>query len=381
MNLHVAQNLFHQSLQNYFYGVFNSRATNYFYPIVHSLSSERVKKSIGDQVKHLAIIGDIEVATNDYSVAELFCRMYQQLKSICHDKDVEKSHNVTIRNSYKTTNYRRNCKSRILHNLIEYLRRNTIEDYVDTLLIHGSFSTRDYVPGVSDLDMLIIINEDTMSHPSKLQRLHKICYRSLHYFYQIDPLQHHGYFILTPFDLSYFPQTFFPTLLFDFSTLVFGNASFCVSLRPCDSEKENILRSTLDYLGGTNPGKIKHVHAYKMYFNVLQLLPIAYFQYIGKAMYKKYSFNPFVALFPQSFEIFSECRRLRLNWQVPHLQRNYLEDVLFRIFSNPKIRMLLNNKMYIDVPEYMYKIVGTKLYESHIRPLVKHMESELNAIH
>jgi hypothetical protein len=336
---------------------------------------------MGDQVKDLVITGDMEGATNVYGNAELFCRMHQQLKSICHDKNVEKLRPVTVRNTYNPASYQLDNKSHILHKLIEFLRRNKIESYVDTLLIHGSFSTRDYVPDVSDLDMLIVINEDTMSHPSKLQRLHEICYRSLHYFYQIDPLQHHGYFVLTPFDLSYFPQTFFPTLLFDFSTLVFGNASFCVSLRPCDSERKNILRSTIDYLGGTNPGEIKHVHAYKTYFSVLQLLPIAYFQYFGESIYKKYSFEPFIEKFPMSAEIFKACHRLRFDWRVPTLQYDYIEDVLFRIFPNPKVRMLLNNRMHIDVPEYMYKIVGTKLHESHICPLVRHMESELDAIH
>ena len=381
MNLPVAQNLFHQSIESFFYGGFNSRATNWFYPIVRNLAAERVKKFMGDQVKDLVITGDMEGATNVYGNAELFCRMHQQLKSICHDKNVEKLRPVTVRNTYNPASYQLDNKSRILHKLIEFLRRNKIESYVDTLLIHGSFSTRDYVPGVSDLDMLIVINEDTMSHPSKLQRLHEICYRSLHYFYQIDPLQHHGYFVLTPFDLSYFPQTFFPTLLFDFSTLVFGNASFCVSLRPCDSERKNILRSTLDYLGGTNPGEIKHVHAYKTYFSVLQLLPIAYFQYFGESIYKKYSFEPFIEKFPMSAEIFKACHRLRFDWRVPTLQYDYIEDVLFRIFPNPKVRMLLNNRMHIDVPEYMYKIVGTKLHESHICPLVRHMESELDAIH
>jgi len=354
---------------------------NNFYPIVCGIAPESVKKSMGDQVKDFVITGDMEGATNVYGNAKLFCQMHQQLKSTYQDKDREESLTVTVRNTYNPANYQKDGKARILNKLIEYLRRNKIESYVDTLLIHGSFSTQDYVPGVSDLDMLIVINEDTMSHPSKLQRLHEICYRSLHYFYQIDPLQHHGYFVLTPFDLSYFPQTFFPTLLFDFSTLVFGNASFCVSLRPCDSEKKNILRSTLDYLGGTNPNGIKNIHAYKTYFGVLQLLPIAYFQYFGESIYKKDSFEPFIEKFPRSAEIFKACRRLRFDWRVPNLRCDYIEDALFRVFPNPKFRMLLNNKIHSGVPEYMYEIVGTKLYEGYIRPLIKQMEVERDAIY
>lgn len=381
MNLPVAQNLFHRSLESFFYGGFNSRATNYFYPIVRGLAAESVKKSMGDQVKDFVITGEMEGATNVYGNAKLFCRMHQQLKSACQDKDIEKPRTVTVRTTYNPANYQKDCKTRILNKLIEYLRRNKIESYLDTLLIHGSFSTQDYVPGVSDLDMLIVINEDTMSHPSKLQRLHEICYRSLHYFYQIDPLQHHGYFVLTPFDLSYFPQTFFPILLFDYSTLVFGKDSFRVSLRPCDSEKENILRSTLDYLGSTNPGEIKHIHAYKTYFGVLQLLPIAYFQYFGKAIYKKYSFEPFIKKFPESAEIFEACRRLRFDWRVPTFRYDCLEDMLFRIFPNPKIQMLINNKIRGGIPEYMYEHIGPKLHEGYIHPLIKQMEVELNAIH
>ena len=380
MELDVAQNVFHKSLESFFFGGFNSRGTNYFYPFVQSLSPERIKNVMSPLINGLSIYGDIENCTDAAKVSELLCRAYGKLRTFPHEVGGKNIQKITINNFFDPLIYPRDRKSRSLVKLIDYLGNSAIEEFVDTVIIHGSYSTRDYVENVSDLDMLILVKENTLADPSKLQKLQSICYRSLHWFYQIDPLQHHGYFLLTPFDLEYFPQTYFPTFLYDYSTLVFGSKSAQVTLRSCDTEKKSILHATLRYLGKNNPGNINNIHVYKLYFSVLQLLPIAYFQYLGVGLYKKYSFKPFEELFPISSEIFRACLKLRNKWLIPTLQFDFLGDTLYKVFPNPKTWTIINNKIDNKVPEYMYEIVGNNLYEGHILPLVNLIESEIEEL-
>ena len=113
---------------------------------------------------------------------------------------------------------------------------------------------------------------------------------------------------------------------------------------------------------------------------MLQLLPIAYFQYLGVGLYKKYSFKPFEELFPISSEIFRACLKLRNKWLIPTLQFDFLGDTLYKVFPNPKTWTIINNKIDNKVPEYMYEIVGNNLYEGHILPLVNLIESEIEEL-
>ncbi len=81
---------------------------------------------------------------------------------------------------------------------------------VSSFWLHGSIATLDYVRGYSDCDATVILNKDSITDANSLICLrNKLSYIScaLH---NIDPLQHHGLFVLTEYDLQSYQQSFFP---------------------------------------------------------------------------------------------------------------------------------------------------------------------------
>ncbi|GAG65040.1 unnamed protein product, partial [marine sediment metagenome] len=96
-----------------------------------------------------------------------------------------------------------------------------MRDSLINYFVHGSMATLDYVKQWSDVDTLLIIKKETTVNPKELLKLRRYAYESTKYFYQIDPLQHHGHFVLTEIDLLYYPQPYFPLLLFDNRSHIF----------------------------------------------------------------------------------------------------------------------------------------------------------------
>ena len=86
------------------------------------------------------------------------------------------------------------------------MKKKNIDRFIDIFLIHGSYSTLDYEPNISDLDTLILLKEDVFKDCKKLIELQTILYNALDFFYNIDILQHHGFFILTNYIIKIFKK-------------------------------------------------------------------------------------------------------------------------------------------------------------------------------
>lgn len=80
--------------------------------------------------------------------------------------------------------------------------------------LHGSLATQDYVKGFSDAEILLLLRREVVEDPARLLALRALVRRSLPHLYRIDPFQHHGFFLLSEFDLDAYPQSFFPLILF-----------------------------------------------------------------------------------------------------------------------------------------------------------------------
>ncbi|MCA9734019.1 nucleotidyltransferase domain-containing protein [candidate division KSB1 bacterium] len=86
------------------------------------------------------------------------------------------------------------------------------------LIVHGSVATAETIK-YSDLDVLIILSHHGLHSKKKLVKIAKALYQSEKLLKKFDPLQHHGWFILTDFDLNTYPTTYFPLELLKHSRI------------------------------------------------------------------------------------------------------------------------------------------------------------------
>ena len=85
----------------------------------------------------------------------------------------------------------------------------TVVDKCSYVGIHGSMSTMDYTP-YSDIDLLAIITRDAAKDPVALLALRKAMRQVCSVLYEYDPLQHHGVFFCTEYELTHYPEAFLP---------------------------------------------------------------------------------------------------------------------------------------------------------------------------
>jgi len=253
--------------------------------------------------------------------------------------------------------------------LKQFTERHIREMLVD-YYIHGSMATLDYVKGWSDVDTLMIIKRDIATNAKKLLKLRRYAYEATKYFYCIDPLQHHGHFVLTEIDLAYYPQPYFPLVLFDYSLSFFGNNEIVIHERDCEIERLNTLWNTCYYFRKkyilNKP--ITDIFELKMFLHILQLLPLAYLQANGQYCYKKYSFDLVKKEFSEKdWTIIEKATKIRSEWQYKGVFNNILMRKIFEILPNPKVYFMLNHVINKQIPKKVDEMLGKKYYEDTLQ--------------
>jgi hypothetical protein len=105
------------------------------------------------------------------------------------------------------------------HDLIISLRtliETEFRDLFKAVIVHGSIATNEVV-NYSDFDGLLIVKDNYRSDP----RLGVFLNRSMKIVYDFDPLQHHGWFVITESELNVYPECRLPQIIFESSMLIF----------------------------------------------------------------------------------------------------------------------------------------------------------------
>lgn len=243
---------------------------------------------------------------------------------------------------------------------------NKLKEYLLDFHVHGSLATRDYIKGWSDFDTLIIIKNETIFDPKKLERLRDLLYKSKKYFYKIDPLHHHGHLVITELDMEYYCQTFFPLILFNYSKSFLGNKILNFKIR--DSKTENIetFYSFIEYFRDIYLNNKFNMGSYelKYFFHAVTLFPTLYLQAKGNHMYKKFTFEKSKKDFDKKlWKPIETVSKIRKNWEVP----NNLPIVDLISIVNPLLAYQINSK-YWD----MFSMVNS-LNDINLKELVKGM--------
>jgi len=300
------------------------------------------------------------VFVSEEEIAELFSIFYREFESVLPALKFENEATNDICPELKIEDYPVNE----LHYLkplgaLKTYAQNYLQEYLVGLYLHGSLSTMDYIPYWSDVDTLMILKKETIRAPKKLVELRRHAITSHKYFYQIDPHQFHGHLLISEFDFEYYPQTYFPLVLFKYSKSFFNNDQpLAFKLREYKSERiATFWSDAVSYFlhVGLRPkqyGKYSMANRdRKLFFHRLLTFPLFYLQAKEIHVYKKYSFEEAKVDFEDAlWKIVETATEARNQWTYRHRANSFLS---FIFSANPKLFLLSANKYY----DFKYRFV------------------------
>lgn len=101
--------------------------------------------------------------------------------------------------------------------IIDLIQNSTLKDI--SIFFHGSMADLKYT-AFSDIDDLVIINQTTWCNADFLIQTAKLLSQIARKYQNIDPLQHHGHWVITDFDLLLYDQSYIPLVIFDEAVLI-----------------------------------------------------------------------------------------------------------------------------------------------------------------
>lgn len=376
------QNETHNLLNSFLNGSLLTRRSLYLYPFIKEYQREKVVKAldrIGHALRGLGEHGNANVKDvllqiercrflkriNAKRLSQILAELYSVLRALVIDG--AKTNEVKIRNSTVFDRQRYETDDR------NYLRPIvTLQQHIATHLspflygayIHGSFATRDYVEGASDLDTLLILKETAVLHANSLVEAEKKIVPTLKYFYRIDPLQHHGHMVFTEVDMKYYPQSYFPFVVFNYAVRILGPEIMTFHERDSAWECKNLLQGMLSNGNSQQLRQaVANFYGLKYFLAIVQLIPTVFLQAQGRFYYKKHSFK---AIREQndgiSWDILDKATWIRNNW----IKHEFKAISLFaKIAFNPFFISLAYRKLHRRPPQYMVAALGDRFLDEY----------------
>lgn len=216
-------------------------------------------------------------------------------------------------------------------NQLKALAENKLKKYLSGFYLHGSLSTMDYIKYWSDIDTLMIVNKNTIGDYKQLIELKHIITQTRKLLFFVDPFQLHGHFVVTEYDLDYYPQSFFPLTLFDYSkSFLFHDRQLLFALRDYSNERlaefwfgavNYFLSKGLTYQKNRSTKTGRKI---KLFLHRLMSYPLFYLQSKGEHQYKKYSFEIAKKDFPpQLWEPVETATDLMRKWDFQYSFRQW----------------------------------------------------------
>lgn len=207
------------------------------------------------------------------------------------------------------------------YRVIEYLGRKleSMTEQIFSFVIHGSFATEDFIPGWSDLDTMIILKDEAFSSADFLQETKNKFLKLSLLCYQVDPLAHHQLSFLTEFDLSYYPQSFLPLVVFSNALRVSGLEELTFILRDDEAERLGQVTGFRDhFVGRVSQNHFStNKHDWKNDLAIAMLAPSLLLQSKSVFVYKKESFAQAKELFPLiDFSYLDRATQIMRSWKV-----------------------------------------------------------------
>jgi len=177
---------------------------------------------------------------------------------------------------------------------LRHLLKNKGSEFFLRGIVHGSIATLDDTPGFSDMDIAFVIKKSVLKNPNLLLDLRTMAIEVLILTYEFDPFMHHGPYYISEIDTGWYPEAFFPSLLFLFGVDVLEPAEeLAINIRPSEDVTEKMIDLFEKFFKQweSRPFLLKNSFELEWLLGSAMLLPALYLQYITKLFhYKKDAF-------------------------------------------------------------------------------------------
>ena len=241
MNIESQTYLAAQSLKTYirisFSMIFNGsfpwskRNLNYWYSFVNNRVGCWNYKFINSDIECLCnLIGiKIDSYTKKLSGLHQFCRLLNLIKSplrMILPRPGSIEHPIYIKNSINESLYK-GSKFRKIPKIFKIIKKESFPGI--SLYLHGSMADYQYTE-FSDIDDLVIVDSIAWENVDSLMHTAVSLAKLARQYQNIDPLQHHGHWIITEFDLLSYDQSYMPLVVLNSASRIIGNSHFLVNV-------------------------------------------------------------------------------------------------------------------------------------------------------
>ena len=193
-------------------------------------------------------------------------------------------------------------------------------------VVHGSIATDEFI-NYSDFDGLIIIRDEVFKDKGRLTALAEVIHESKKIMFEIDPFQHHGWFVLKENDLSNFPVDYLPLEVMSHSkSLLQGNDLDLVLRQKSKPDYFSPVKKICRRIRKTaqHGNRPRTLFQLKSILSEFMMLPTLYIQARDqRGIFKKYSFELAAADFnPGTWSIMDEVSDIRAQWDSYDIYRD-----------------------------------------------------------
>ena len=268
--------------------------------------------------------------------------------------------------SMKIINKKDKDYAKIFKKLSNEVKKN--KNYFFDFLIHGSFSTGDYIKGWSDLDTYVIIKNNVLADHNNLKKLKKFIIKIKKYLYEIDPIQHHGFIFCPQKYLKNYKSFMLPSKVLEKSKSLINERKLILFENINNNYPVNHLKSINNLLFNAYKNGFLEHHKYKnkyllenykdkktmyqmkYFLSIVMTLPTYFLHSKGRPIYKKKSFEIVKKFFDSEWEIIDTATKIRFLWATkqkhPFRGNNiplWLEEILGKNYF--KRAYILSNKL------------------------------------
>ena len=237
-----------------------------------------------------------------------------------------------------------------------------IRDDIAYAFVHGSLATGEEVV-YSDFDGLIFLKDEVFRDKQRLINAARKINQTREIMLRMDPLQHHGWFLLTESDLSHYPETYLPSDVIREAKSLLSESGDTLTIYPESNTDYYLplkelcrhLRKKTQYTG-----QPRTLYQLKSFLSEFMMLPALYVQARDRrGIFKKYSFAAASMDFKEEdWSIVEEVSKMRKNWP------NEMSDFQKRLFSKIGYIWTQYRKRYgPGIPKSMKEQLDQKFYE------------------
>ncbi|HNQ00135.1 MAG TPA: nucleotidyltransferase domain-containing protein [Bacteroidia bacterium] len=184
--------------------------------------------------------------------------------------------------------------------------------------VHGSLATGEEVT-YSDFDGLIVIKDDVFSNEKRLINAAEKINQTRKIMLRMDPLQHHGWFVLKESDFGHYPETFLPSdVLKESKSLLSDTKESLILYADSNIDYYYPLKELCRSLRKkTHPNsQPRTLYQLKSFLSEFMMLPALYVQARDRrGVFKKYSFALAAVDFKkEDWSIIEEVSLMRDRW-------------------------------------------------------------------